>query len=513
MKNNTFKSLAIAIALGSVVSCNLDLYPDTTLPYDKDVPMIQTEEDLAGYSRGVYSNFRSCQSGTYKIADDVMFDAFNATMEFGNRYGGIHRLDASFTSGDEYITAFWSDLYFSIKNYNVLIEQIPISTLDPEVYKEALDFAMADAKVARAWSYLQLARRYGKAYNPSTAGTDLCVPLVTVYDQNARPQRATVQAVYDQIKKDLDDAYAVLESEKGRTASEVFNADVVHCLYANYYLDIQNYELAYEYADKVVSNPEYDLCSSEAEFKAEFFEDAGKEAIMLLPVSLTELVGSYGEYINYNSDGNSPTGDSFKSGYIPSKVLIDSYDAGDYRRKNWFDDTSKIPFASNGSYYQGKFYIFTKYKGNTALNSSGKIDAHVAPKPFSLPEMYLVAAEAAFMGNKKLNALSKLTTLQTKRGATPTSAITLEAIQKEWFRETVGEGLRLECLKRWGIGCEARPGQTGAIENNVLMDTAGYTDRTLAAGDYHLCWPIPSYEIKVNSNLVQNEGYANVDVD
>ena len=98
---------------------------------------------------------------------------------------------------------------------------------------------------------------------------------------------------------------------------------------------------------------------------------------------------------------------------------------------------------SNGSYYQGAFYVFVKYQGNTALNASEVIDGHIAPKPFALPEMYLVAAEAAFKANKKLQAMSKLTTLQSKRGATPTASITLEAIQKEWFRETVGDGLRL----------------------------------------------------------------------
>lgn len=510
----TYKSFVIAFALGSVASCNLDLYPETTLPYDKDVPMIQTPEDIESYNRGIYANFRACQSGTYKIADDVMFDAFNATQEFGNRFGGLHRLDASFTSGDEYITGFWSSLYTAIKNYNIIIEQAPISTLDAEEYGESLNVLMADAKVARAWSYLQLARRYGKAYNPASAENDLCVPLVTVYDQNERPARATVKAVYDQIKQDLDDAFTIFEEVDGKNASQHFNGDVVRCLYANYYLDVQDYGQAYAFADEIISNTaEYNLCSSESEFKAEFFEDAGKEAIMMLPVSLSELAGSYGEYINYNSDGNSPTGDSYKSGFIPSKTLINSYEAGDYRRKNWFDDTSKIPFASSGSYYHSKFYVFVKYKGNTALNASGVFDAHVAPKPFALPEMYLVAAEAAFKNNSKLPALAKLTALQTKRGATPTATITLEAIQKEWFRETVGDGLRLECLKRWGVGCDARPGQDGALENNILMETAGYTDRAIKADDYHFCWPVPSYEIKVNSNLIQNEGYAKVDVD
>lgn len=513
MKNKILKPLSIVLALGSIVSCNLDLYPDTSIPYDKDVPMIQTEEDLNGYDRGVYANFRACQSGTFKIADDVMFDAFNATTEYGNRLGGLHRLDGSFTSADEYVTDFWYSLYVSIKNYNIAIEQVPMSTLDREIYGDALDNLMADAKAARAWSYLQLARRFGKAYNPATAATDLCVPLELVYDQNSRPARASVKAVYDQIKSDLDDAYSILKDEEGEAGSQYFNVDVLRCMYANWHLDTQNYEKAYAYADTVISNTAYALCEDEKEFAAEYFEDAGKEAIMMLPTSLTELVGGYGEYINYDADSNSPTKDSFGSGYIPSKTLVSSYDATDLRLKYWFNDTADIPFVSNGSYYQGAFYVFVKYQGNTALNASGDIDGHVAPKPFALPEMYLVAAEAAFKANKKLQAMSKLTTLQSKRGATPTASITLEAIQKEWFRETVGDGLRLECLKRWGLGYSSREGQTGALAKNVLIVTNGYVNKSLPANDYHLCWPIPAYELKVNANLKQNDGYASVSVD
>lgn len=513
MNNNILKPLFFVFALGSAVSCNLDLYPDTSLPYDEDVPMIQTPEDIASYDRGVYSNFRTMQAGTYKISDDVMFDAFNATQNFGNRYGGLHRLDASFTSGDDYITGFWQNMYTSIKNYNIIIDQVPKSTLDRSEYGEDLDYLMADAKTARAWSYLQLARRYGKAYDPATAQTDLCVPLVTVYNQSERPARASVKAVYDQIKRDIDDAYVILKKVDGEKASQYFNVDVLRCIYANWNLDVRNYEKAYEYADTVITNSAYALCETEAEFKAEWFEDAGKEAIMQLPVSLTELAGSYDEYVNYQADGNSPTKDSFNSGYLPSQTLISSYDASDLRRRNWFDNTSSVPFASNGSYHKGNFFVFVKYKGNTALSSAGVIDGHVAPKPFALPEMYLVAAEAAFMNNQKVKALSKLTTLQNSRKATPTAAITMEAIQKEWFRETVGDGLRLECLKRWGLGYSSREGQQGAINANVLMATPGYTDKVLKAGDYHLCWPIPAYEMRVNNNLVQNEGYAKVVTD
>lgn len=508
-----FKLSLIALALTSAVSCELDLYPDTTLPYDESVPMIQTVEDISSYHLGVYADFRSCQSGSFKMADDLMFDAFNATQNFGNRYGQLHRLDASFTSSDTYVQSFWGTLYTAIKDYNVIIDQVPKASVDATANKDALDRLMADAKFARAWSYLQLARRFGKAYDASSAASELCVPLVTVYDQTARPARATVQQIYDQIKTDLDAAAPVLEKVAGVAKAQEFTVDALNCMYANYYLDVKDYAKAYTYAEKVIANTKYALCSTEEEFQAEYFQDAGKEAVMLLPVSLTELVGAYDEYINYNSDANSPTKDAYGSGYIPSQVLLDAYDVADLRRRNWFDDCRTIPFGTNGSYYQQKFLVFVKYKGNTALSSAGVIDGHVAPKPFSLPEMYLISAEAAFQSNQRVQALVRLNELQAKRKSATTSTISLEAIQKEWFKETVGDGLRMECLKRWGIGVGAREAQAGAVSNSVVLTSEGYTSRTLAADDYHFSWPIPAYEIQVNSNLVQNSGYSTASVD
>lgn len=82
-------------------------------------------------------------------------------------------------------------------------------------------------------------------------------------------------------------------------------------------------------------------------------------------------------------------------------------------------------------------------------------------------------------------------------------------IQNEWFRETAGEGLRMSCLKRWGIGYTGRSAQAGAIAGAVLQQTpsVSYVDKSMPATDYHYQWPIPGYEMKINPNLVQNPGY------
>jgi hypothetical protein len=84
----------------------------------------------------------------------------------------------------------------------------------------------------------------------------------------------------------------------------------------------------------------------------------------------------------------------------------------------------------------------------------------------------------------------------------------MEEIKLEWLRETVGDGQRINCIKRWGDGLPARPAQRAA--ENIVMNTpvSDYTGRELASDAHTLVWPIPSYEIKISPALIQNPGYS-----
>ena len=61
-------------------------------------------------------------------------------------------------------------------------------------------------------------------------------------------------------------------------------------------------------------------------------------------------------------------------------------------------------------------------------------------------------------------------------------------------------------MKRWGIGYNGRPMQTGASE--ALNSGDVFDGKVFKADDYHFQWPIPSHEMKINKNLVQNAGYV-----
>lgn len=512
-----YRTLTVAAALFTLAACNLDLYPSDSIVYNGEDPLIQTANDLETYRWANYAYFRSTLGGGYDIADDLMCDGFNATHNFGNNYGPIHRADASFTSSDGDVEGFWANNYSAIANYNLMIAEVGKNT-DPAL-RDGVKLIAAEANFFRAFAYLRLARRFGPAYNKTSAATDLCVPLVLVYDQQARPARNTVQQVYDQVKKDIDSALKVLGSVKGEASSSVVTADVINALLANYYLDIQEYKKAYDTADAIISasGSPYKLITDLTNFKAKYFEDGGTkgdtEALMRLYASVTETPNGYSSaYTGITADPNSPKKKSYKAYFLPSGRLVDSYDnAKDFRYQAWFEFVGDIPFSSGAKYFSNsEFCVFVKYKGNLALSSSSIPDGHVAPVPYSLGELYLIAAEAAFKaGTLKMQGLAKLSALQNARNGNVSPSLTMAAIQNEWFKETCGEGKRIECLKRWNIACPKRYAQQGALDNEVLENnpTISYYDRELPADAYQYTWPVPSYEIKVNPNLVQNIGY------
>ena len=130
--------------------------------------------------------------------------------------------------------------------------------------------------------------------------------------------------------------------------------------------------------------------------------------------------------------------------------------------------------------------------------------AHYA-KPIMIGEMYLIAAEAYAMDDKAFQAKKYLNELQTARKATLTDG-SMNNIKNEWFKETVGEGMRLTCLKRWGDGFDGRAAQKRAAD--IVMTGEYYDERVMEADEHVLLWPVPSYELKLNSNLEQNYGYS-----
>ena len=510
---NILKNIFLGGALALMVaSCDLEPRPTTAIVIDEGKAIFTSVSDIESFRFGVLATFRSLQYGVFTQSTEVMCDAFNSLTTYGNNYGSIHRTDDTFTSSDTYAESLWASHYAAIKNYNFAIEQADLFIdEDSEFYNEKLapyaEMLKGTALFFRASSYLNLARLFGPDYNPDTAENDLCVPIVLEFDINDKPARSSVYDVYAQIETDLSEAEELLTDKvyQGVPRSADVTIDAIYALLARLYLDIEEYSLAADIADAVIgSDAGYKLSSTAEEMNAEFNLDSGNEPIMQMYASASE--GQVGNTI-YTQVSRDAKGAYFQPYYIPSKKILDAYSQNDLRFRTWFSST-KYPIFANGERHKS-IYTFIKYIGNPSPGFQvGSLEngAHAA-KALMISEMYLISAEAHYMASESADAKKSLNALQSARKADKTEA-TLDNIKLEWFKETVGEGHRLTCLKRWGDGFEGRPAQTAALNANIVNTGEYFDERTIEPDDYVLVWPVPSYEMKLNMNLVQNPGYG-----
>ena len=498
-----------------IASCDLNLVPSTSIVYEEGKPLFLSKRDIAEFQNGVIATYRGLHYGSSWQTVEVMTECFNASIDFGNNYGFVHRLGSGFLASDDYTTGIWAGHYGAIKNYNIAIEQCDL--VEDEALKANANVLKGIALFCRASSYLTLARHFSADYEPATAATELAVPLILVYDQLEKPVRATLQEVYDQIIADLDEAEALL-SEAGSinlngTAVNLAGApkslaptvDAVKALKARYYLDVHEYELAAESAmDVIDSEAGYALSSSLEEMNKEFMTDEGNESIIRLYATKTE--GAVGCTIYTSVQSTDAEGKFFQPMFIPSQTLVNAYENSDLRKQVWFP-VDMYPVKVQGTLYNG-ITMFTKYIGNPTLQQGNNEDGAHFCKPLMIAEMYLIAAEAYAQSGNEGDAAAIIGELRAARKAGEMTGDVMDVIKGEWLRETVGDGQRINCIKRWGDGLPARPAQKAA--ENIVMNTpaSDYTARELAADSHTLVWPIPSYEIKISPALIQNPGYS-----
>jgi tetratricopeptide (TPR) repeat protein len=102
----------------------------------------------------------------------------------------------------------WGPLYKTIYSSNVVISGVPTATGSTEPHKNQV---IAEAKLIRAFCYLDLLTVFAKAYNPQTAAADLGVPIVVSTNMGDKtPARSTLKQNMDMIIQDAKDAVGML---------------------------------------------------------------------------------------------------------------------------------------------------------------------------------------------------------------------------------------------------------------------------------------------------------------
>jgi len=457
----------------------------------------QSVSDAAKWAAGTYSALRGNFDMPTSITD-LQAGELNITLSNNNSNVGYYRWGSFFGVDDA--AGYWESYYAAIANIDAAITGFPNIKTTNTTDADSLQQYTGDLYLARAYYYHRLILRYAKAYNPSTAAMDPGVPLVLVYNIDAKPDRSTVKAVYTQILSDIANAEKLLTSVPGQQGSIVFTSDVATALEARVRLDMQDWAGAYAAAKKVIGTGTYPLITTLAGFQNYWTNDGTQEDLFQpFTNTTTEQPAVALNYLNYDLSVN-----AYVPWYVPTRTTLGLYDhTKDIRYGTYF---ASLPVNINN--LTGTLTLVNKYPGNPVFYAGqSKSTYQNAPKPFRIAEMYLIAAEAAANNSDPADALTTLNALhQARTGATYvglTSTALTDTIRAERTRELAFEGYHLDDLERWGLGFT----RTDPQDATFMLSGANTTSLTILPTDYHFIWAVPSNDITLNPNLKQNPGW------
>jgi hypothetical protein len=264
---------------------------------------------------------------------------------------------------------------------------------------------------------------------------------------------------------------------------------------------MQDWAGAMSAANSLITANKYPLLNSVANLDRMWTNDLVTEVIYnCAVVRQTEGANTNSIYLGFNGATS-----KFVPDFIPTVGFVNLYAATDFRRQVYL---KQVPVIIQGINYPN-MWVVNKFPGNPALFTGTFTNYQQAPKVFRSAEQFLIFAEAAnrLGGANDALALTALNTLRVARGLTALTGVSgatlTTEIRNERTRELAFEGFRLFDLKRWGLGfTRGTPQNLGAI--NV---GSNYNTINIAADNPQFVWGIPTYDININANLVQNPGW------
>lgn len=441
----------------------LDLKPYDSLPIQA---ALTTDNDMSSAVNGMYSGLRSSflYGRTIPFVGDLLADNVYISSSNSGRYINQNTYTVNAQNGD--LLSTWSQAYAIILRANNIINSTLKESANVNQYK-------GEALAIRALMNWELVKMFAKPYAVDPAGAG--VPLVMTYDVTLRPGRNTVKEVYDQINKDLTQAFGLLTQARNSSYMTKYAA---RALQAKVYLYQKDYANALVAAQDVIKNGGYTLTPS-----------TNLNAYWANPTPVTTKVETVFEISadGVNNAGFDALSNMYsQSGYGDGLATTDLY--------NLYADTD----ARKGLITKGKragvdALIVNKYQN--VQNSSDKDDVKV----LRYADVLMIAAEASARTGNATDALSLLNQLAQRRdpsfkGYASTGDALINDIITERRKELAFEGDRFNDLNRLGLD----------LKRNDQYPTSA---RTIAATDNRRVAPIPQSELDANKAILQNLGY------
>jgi starch-binding outer membrane protein, SusD/RagB family len=424
----------------------------------------------------------SFYGGRFIVFNEQRADEFG--QNDGNAATGSAVWNQNVASTNDFVNNVWSVGYTAINASNILISKLQGTTV---VTDSVAKLYTAEAKFIRALSYLSLVQTYAKpyAFNPKGLGLPLRLMPITSSGNNDL-ERSTVEEVYAQILKDLNEAETGLPSAYSTPLLNTSRAkkSTAIALKSRVYLIMGYYENVVKEAKKLVSASapfQYSAGSLTHRLESNFAtifggSYTGTEAIFSIPFA--------------NTTTETPPQQSALAFNYVSQPIIFLTTAG--ISSNPALNTSADARAGLISTNSAKQKLLRKFNITTA-----PFRDYVPVIRYA--EVLLNYAEAAANMNDLTTATTLLKAVRNRSNPSyvfpeadiNTKEALINTILTERRIELLGEGFRLFDLQR---KLQTLPAKTGSIGTAplVLVNSSNYI------------WPIPSGEISVNKLILPN---------
>ncbi len=382
----------------------------------------------------------------------------------------------------------WKNQYYIVSLMGTILLEIEKVTDNPVLKKQLV----AEARVHRAYAYLNLVNVYAKHYNAQTASSDKGIPMYEDASSLPALNRASVQQVYDYIIAELNKALPDLPDDYTSYAHRPSKA-AAHAILARSYLYMGNYPEAFINAEKVLVirdflndyNTLYTGTIDLTTYLVGMSRTTDNEVILHKTTSKGVLLNTYMQLDTTSFNLLYP-------GYVVVTVAkVDNYDLRRTLKFTGFNTAGKMT---------GKVVTYNKTY-NTWYKKDGSNSSQADNIHIGTPEMYLIRAECNARAGQLQKALDDINLIRLKRFKTGTytnktladfgsnQQAVLQEVLTERRRELYGMELRTFDIKRLNL---------------PLTRYIGSYRIDVPAGDPRFVWPIFTGYIDMNPELEQN---------
>lgn len=400
----------------------------------------------------------------------------------------------TYQSNNGLVNDLWVSYFDIVSGANYAVHQMPLfeAAMLSSIDKMYALQCQGEVKTIRAYAYFNLTRLFGKVPVIDT--------VLTAEQLAAEPQSSTAD-LYNFIEKDLSEAIAVLPETYTKEWAGRITRYTAMAIKAKVHMYQNEWDSVVSLTDKIISSGRYELLDNYREVFSISGENSCESLFELQSSTLGKTAGEQ-TFIEYayvqGPRGNYPSGMQGWGFCTPSQDLISFFNtrAEVVRPKTTLlyrgtktPEGDSIKTICTNPVYNGK--VYTPLTSNIWNYNGYGFDHNV--RIMRYPDVLLMYAEAKLRGAAAitvcgLSASDAVNIVRNRAGLSDLSVTSLQQIWDERRAEFALEEDRFFDLVRTG-------------QASTVLSGKGFTIGK------HEVFPIPSAQIQLNTNLLQNNGY------